>query len=240
MLGYLSELYHRYMPKSESKSFYYLSLIKDNDRYSIHGLWPQLSESSYPKYCKKVTFTLDTLNPIIDDLNKYWYSNIEKNEAFWKHEYEKHGSCMFINMSELEYFKKTLELYNYVLENNLLINYIDPNSKKIYKTGSIYPQINVPFRQISQNPTQLDNHTENNPPILVYDTSGAYSDPSFKHNINKGIPKIRQQWIEDRQDTETLSSFSSIFHHESIQTNQHIQFPNLALPKRAKKDKMSD
>ena len=91
--------------------FYYLSLIKEDDNtYSIHGLWPQYTKNSYPSYCKKVKFTEKALAPIIDDLNKYWYSDRGQNDYFWKHEYEKHGSCMYGSMNEFQYFSKTLEL----------------------------------------------------------------------------------------------------------------------------------
>ena len=98
--------------------FYYLSLMKEEHGWSIHGLWPQYSKTSYPKYCKKVNFSYDKLLPIIDKLNSVWYSNKEPNKEFWKHEWEKHGSCMFLEMDELEYFNKCLDLYKKTIENN--------------------------------------------------------------------------------------------------------------------------
>ena len=107
MLGYLSELYYSYMNKKEE--FYYLSLIKEGDgSFSIHGLWPQSSLNSYPSFCRAVNFNLDKLEPIMDELNNYWFSNKGSNDTFWKHEYEKHGSCMFVSMDEFNYFFKDL------------------------------------------------------------------------------------------------------------------------------------
>lgn len=132
MLGYLSELYHSYVNKPNK--FYYLSLIKDdNDNYTIHGLWPQYSLNSYPSYCRVVKFELKKITPIIDKLNEYWYSNTGKNVDFWKHEYEKHGSCMFNHMDEFNYFNKSIELYEYALNNNIIKNQSEknPNSKKL-------------------------------------------------------------------------------------------------------------
>ena len=49
--------------------YYYLSLIYENYIWSIHGLWPQYADGSYPSYCKKVFFDLQALQPIIDKLN---------------------------------------------------------------------------------------------------------------------------------------------------------------------------
>ena len=119
MLGYLYELYNGYFNKR--KDFYYLSLIKESDGYySIHGLWPQYSLQSYPTFCRPVNFSLTKLDPIMDKLNKYWYSTKGSNETFWKHEYEKHGSCMFQPMNELNYFSKTIEIYEYLLVNNII------------------------------------------------------------------------------------------------------------------------
>lgn len=101
----------------ENDKFYYLSLIYDNDRgWSIHGLWPQYSKKSYPTYCKVVDFDINKLQPIIEDLHKHWYSSIEKDDEFWKHEWIKHGSCMFCECDELNYFRRALELYITVAE----------------------------------------------------------------------------------------------------------------------------
>ena len=132
MFGYLSELYHTYMNKPNK--FYYLSLIKEADgSYSIHGLWPQYSLNSYPSFCRPVNFKLDKLESIIDKLNKYWYSNKGSNDTFWKHEYEKHGSCMFSPMDEFNYFNKTIELYEYAIVNNIIKKYSNkyPNDDKL-------------------------------------------------------------------------------------------------------------
>lgn len=116
------------------KRFYYLSLIKEqNNTFSIHGLWPQYTKTSYPTNCTDVTFDINKIETLLPDLNKNWYSNSNneiKNEDFWKHEYEKHGSCVFTPMTEKEYFKKTLDLYNVALNENLPIYFYDKETKK--------------------------------------------------------------------------------------------------------------
>ena len=42
----------------------------------------------------------------MDELNEYWFSTEEKNQDFWRHEYQKHGSCVFTQMNEYQYFSK--------------------------------------------------------------------------------------------------------------------------------------
>ena len=62
------------------------------------------------------------LEPILDKLEQYWYSNkhtLLRDEKFWQHEYEKHGSCVYTPMSELEYFQNTIELYEKAIERDL-------------------------------------------------------------------------------------------------------------------------
>ncbi|UZT96114.1 phosphomethylpyrimidine synthase ThiC [Chryseobacterium fluminis] len=84
-----------------------------------------------------------------------------------------------------------------------------PNSKKIYVDGKIHP-ISVAMREIQLSPTKLTNGTlEHNPPVTVYDTSGPYTDENSEINIEKGLPRIREQWILDRHDVEILDGITS-------------------------------
>lgn len=118
-------------PKTELKDFYYLSLIKEQDgSFSIHGLWPQTTPDSYPTYCKKVNFDINELNPNIDELNHFWYSTEEKNEDFWKHEWQKHGSCVWTPMTEQEYFCNGLKLYHEAIEKGLSNKFFNPRTNK--------------------------------------------------------------------------------------------------------------
>ncbi len=77
-----------------------------------------------------------------------------------------------------------------------------PNSSKVYVEGS-RPDLRVPMRAISQ--------TEGNPTILVYDTSGPYTDPQAKIDIRKGLGALRERWIEERGDSELLQGPSSAY-----------------------------
>ncbi|WON93173.1 MULTISPECIES: phosphomethylpyrimidine synthase ThiC [unclassified Sphingobacterium] len=84
-----------------------------------------------------------------------------------------------------------------------------PNAKKIFVSGKLFP-IQVAMRQISLSPTKLTNgEVEINPPVTVYDTSGPYTDDTVHIDIRKGLPRLREQWILDRQDVIQLPGTSS-------------------------------
>ncbi len=89
-----------------------------------------------------------------------------------------------------------------------------PNSSKVYIAGS-RPDIRVPMRAISQAPTASHGPngpvTEANPPLYVYDTSGAYTDPAAKIDIRSGLAALREAWIAERGDTERLDGPSSAY-----------------------------
>src|SRR2546426_11612052 len=81
------------------------------------------------------------------------------------------------------------------LEDNQL-----PNSRRIYVEGS-QPGVRVPFREIDQNPTRnFKGDLEDNPPVLVYDTSGPYGDPSTRCAVREGLSPLRRDWIFSRGD----------------------------------------
>jgi len=74
-----------------------------------------------------------------------------------------------------------------------------PESKKVYIQGST-PDIRVPVREIRQGKTVHSYGEEINPPIRVYDTSGPYTDMNAAIDIRKGLPKVRENWILNRND----------------------------------------
>src|SRR6476661_2698262 len=83
-----------------------------------------------------------------------------------------------------------------------------PNSRKIYVEGS-RPDVRVPMREIAQSDTPASFGAEKNPPIVVYDTSGPYTDPDAKIDIRAGLAPLRAPLIAERGDTETLRTLTS-------------------------------
>ncbi|CNI38826.1 thiamine biosynthesis protein ThiC [Yersinia pekkanenii] len=114
-----------------------------------------------------------------------------------------------------------------------------PNSQRIYLQGS-QPDIQVPMREIQLSPTLIGGgknspRYEDNEAIPVYDTSGPYGDINAKLDVHAGLPKLRDSWITDRQDTEALTSVSSGFTQQRLADAglDHLRFEHLPHPKKA-------
>ncbi|VAW71320.1 Phosphomethylpyrimidine synthase ThiC [hydrothermal vent metagenome] len=110
------------------------------------------------------------------------------------------------------------------------------NSRKVYVQGS-RDDIRVGMREIQQDDTPDDMGFEVNPPIPVYDTSGAFSDPDVDIDLMKGLPDVRGGWIVERNDTQALAEPSSVFGLQRQQDPElaklrfeHIRTPRRALP----------
>ena len=111
-----------------------------------------------------------------------------------------------------------------------------PNSKKIHVQGS-RADLRVPMRAISQSDTSSGFGSEFNPPVMVYDCSGPYTDPNINIDISCGLPSVRTKWIEERDDTVLLSDLSSSFGRERAlnASLDDMRFPGLQRqPRRAK------
>ena len=120
-----------------------------------------------------------------------------------------------------------------------------PASKKVYVQGS-RADIRVPFREITLTDTPLgltqngkQDSFEKNEPILVYDTSGVYTDPSVHIDLNQGLPKLRETWIAERDDTDVLDGLTSDFGKARLNDirTADIRFAHIAKPRRAKRGK---
>ncbi|MBU3736432.1 MAG: phosphomethylpyrimidine synthase ThiC [Methylobacterium sp.] len=110
-----------------------------------------------------------------------------------------------------------------------------PKSRKVYVAGS-RPDIRVPFREISLTDTPSAFGAEKNPPVVVYDTSGPYTDPAAQIDIRNGLPAMRAQWIAERNDTEVLSGLTSHYGNQrkSDPALAELRFNLTRKPRRAK------
>ena len=108
-------------------------------------------------------------------------------------------------------------------------------SRKIYVQGS-RPDIQVPMREISLDDTPTDFGGEANAPVLVYDTSGPYTDPTVQIDVRKGLGDVRSAWIDARGDTERLAGLSSSFGQMRLNDVEltKLRFAHVRNPRRAK------
>jgi len=109
-----------------------------------------------------------------------------------------------------------------------------PASRKIYVVGS-RPDIRVPMREISLTDTPTAMGGEKNAPVVVYDTSGPYTDPEVKVDIRQGLAAVREGWVVERNDTELLAGPTSRFGllRERDISLTPLRFGHLRKPRRA-------
>jgi phosphomethylpyrimidine synthase len=92
-----------------------------------------------------------------------------------------------------------------------------PNSRKMFVAGS-RADVRVPMREIAQSDSPAAFGVERNSPIVVYDTSGPYTDPAATIDIRAGLPPLRADWIQERGDTVVLAEPSSAYGRERLAT----------------------
>src|SRR5262249_5560835 len=95
-----------------------------------------------------------------------------------------------------------------------------PGSRKIYVSGSLHPFIRVPMREITQTSTRLGLGSSgpelSNPPVVVYDSSGPFSDAGRSVDLGLGLEPVRAEWIRAGQDVQELSEISSEYGRQRL------------------------
>ncbi|HHQ4521097.1 TPA: phosphomethylpyrimidine synthase ThiC [Aeromonas veronii] len=115
-----------------------------------------------------------------------------------------------------------------------------PNSRRIFIEGS-RADIQVPLREIQLadtfvGGTKEDPKFEPNEPVPVYDTSGRYGEEGVAIDVRRGLPRLRENWVLERDDTDELPGLSSTFTQERLADEglDHLRFEHLPKPRRAK------
>ncbi|WP_415870540.1 phosphomethylpyrimidine synthase ThiC [Aeromonas caviae] len=115
-----------------------------------------------------------------------------------------------------------------------------PNSRRIFIQGS-RPDIRVPLREIQLADTFVGGtkdapQFEPNEPVPVYDTSGPYGEEAAPIDVRRGLPRLREAWVLERDDTDALDGLSSTFTQERLADEglDHLRFEHLPKPRRAK------
>ncbi|XP_043819566.1 ribonuclease T2 isoform X2 [Dromiciops gliroides] len=92
------------------------------DYWTIHGLWPDKAGECNRSW----HFNLDEIKDLLPDMKHFWPDVIHPSpnrSQFWKHEWEKHGTCaaqLDALNSQKKYFGKCLEFYKAIDLNGVL------------------------------------------------------------------------------------------------------------------------
>jgi phosphomethylpyrimidine synthase len=82
-----------------------------------------------------------------------------------------------------------------------------PSSVKVHVSGERHPYIRVPMRRVEVSPSRSampGGATTPNESVVLYDTSGPYTDPQVKIDVTVGLPRTREPWVIERNDSETV------------------------------------
>ena len=126
------------------------------------------------------------------------------------------------------------------MEDKTKITY--PESEKVYMQGQLHPYLKVGMRKVNLTHTVVVENGKKimteNAPVYIYDTSGAYSDPEQKVDLKKGLPRLREPWIQER-DVERLTEISSEYGKMRLadKSLDSLRFDHITLPYRAKAGK---
>ncbi|WP_339758237.1 phosphomethylpyrimidine synthase ThiC [uncultured Hoeflea sp.] len=104
-----------------------------------------------------------------------------------------------------------------------------PASRRVWHAGVLHPGIRVPLREIGLHPTAGE------PPVTVYDSSGPYTDPAADIVLERGLPRLRADWIAARGDTESYEGRHVIPQDNGFAEGDRLtpEFPVRHTPRRA-------
>jgi phosphomethylpyrimidine synthase len=101
-----------------------------------------------------------------------------------------------------------------------------PGSRKIYVSDPDYPELRVAMREIALSPSAGET------PLVVYDTSGPYTDPDAVIDITAGLAALRAEWIRARRDAEVHEGRAVRDIDNGTRKGQEAAVPPFPHPKR--------
>ena len=107
-----------------------------------------------------------------------------------------------------------------------------PGSRRVWTSPVTAPGLKVPHREIDLHPTA------NEPPVRVYDTSGPYSDPDARIDVEQGLPRVRLAGIKKRGGVEEYEGRPVTPLDNGGATGKYLarEFPGLHKPMRGLAD----
>jgi phosphomethylpyrimidine synthase len=80
-----------------------------------------------------------------------------------------------------------------------------PASHKVFVHSHQHPDLSVAMRAVvlgAQGGHAGNGHGDHHAPLMIYDTSGPYTDPTVETDIRRGLKTLRLDWIRARGDVE--------------------------------------
>jgi phosphomethylpyrimidine synthase len=110
-----------------------------------------------------------------------------------------------------------------------------PGSRKLM-VSTERPDVTVAMREVRQSATPADGGAVANPPLVMYDTSGPYTDPAADIDLCRGLRPVRAEWIRQRDDSEPLEGCSASYAQERLSDRalDSLRFPAIPTPLRAR------
>jgi phosphomethylpyrimidine synthase len=104
-----------------------------------------------------------------------------------------------------------------------------PASTRVYVQGELFPEVQVPFREIALSPTKsFSGAMEENAPVRVYDCSGPWGDPDFTGSSEEGLPTPRAKWVADRKDVEPYDGREVMPQDNGYLSGKHAEYASKA------------
>ncbi|XP_044490977.1 extracellular ribonuclease LE-like [Mangifera indica] len=124
-----------------SQSCCYPTSGKPAADFSIHGLWPNYNDGTYPSNCDPNNpFDKSKISDLTGSMEKSWPSLACPSSdgfSFWSHEWDKHGTCSESVLNQHDYFQAALDLKNQVdILQTLKTAGVEPNGE-FYSLESI-------------------------------------------------------------------------------------------------------
>lgn len=105
--------------------------------FSIHGLWPDYHNGSFPSYCDNSSvFRPDLIHPTLQQImDTHWIGLSTSTDSFHDHEWSKHGTCWHDPIPARNYSDKMNAFFAQVVDLSFTYNIYE--FLKVH--GNIYP-----------------------------------------------------------------------------------------------------
>eukprot|EP00698_Gefionella_okellyi_P024441 TRINITY_DN861_c0_g1_i1.p1 TRINITY_DN861_c0_g1~~TRINITY_DN861_c0_g1_i1.p1 ORF type:complete len:248 (+),score=44.27 TRINITY_DN861_c0_g1_i1:55-798(+) len=156
----------------------------DVDDFTLHGLWPNRNDNSYPQFCNDSDpFDPQQVSSVMSEMRQYWTDYYDATgTSFWEHEWDKHGTCAMSDdllATQLMFFTAALRLRT---QANILAKLED---------GNIYPNTTVGYA-IDDLRSALNDGKSSGNQCLVYCSQDKDKQTTVLNNVQFCVDKNLQ------------------------------------------------